>query len=177
VNDFSFSLEIVKAEILEDFRTYFKEVGYRKNTPMVHWGVEYEIKFMGQDIPEEPGMLSRRFMEVTLRADEEPVPATIAREIIMRGGRCVSAAALKAREGWWNGRKSEPQKKGPSVQEALELIHKTGRNPLEREVQEALPGLELQRIPGDPGQREGAINSMDSMENAGDLWRDRGERG
>jgi hypothetical protein len=145
VNDFSFSIDIVKAEVLEDFRTYFKEVGYRKNTPMVHWGVEYEIKFMDQDIPEEPGMLSRRFMEITLKADEEPVPATIAREIIMRGGRCVSAAALKAREGWRMGKKSEPQKKDPSVQEAVELIHKTGKNPLEKEVQEALPGLELVR--------------------------------
>ncbi len=61
----------------------------------------------------------------------------------MRGGRCVSAAALKAREGWWNGKKSEPRKKDPSVHEAVELIHKTGRNPLEKEVQEALPGLEL----------------------------------
>ncbi len=143
MNDFSFSIEIVKAEVLEDFRTYFKEVGYRKNTPMVHWGVEYEIKFMDQDIPEEAGMLSRRFMEITLKADEEPKPAIIAREIIMRGGRCVSAAALKAREGWWIGEKSEPQKKDPSVQEALELMHKTGMNPLEKEVQEALPGLEL----------------------------------
>ncbi len=145
MNDFSFSIEIVKAEVLEDFRTYFKEVGYRKNTPMIHWGVEYEIKFMGQDIPEEPGMLSRRFMEITLRADEEPSPATIAREIIMRGGRCVSAVALKAREGWRNGSKSESKRKDPSVQEAVELIHKTGKNPLEREVQEALPGLELVR--------------------------------
>jgi hypothetical protein len=145
VNDFSFSIEIVKADVLEDFRTYFKEVGYRKNTPMVHWGVEYEIRFMDQDIPEEPGMLSRRFMEITLRADEEPSPATIAREIIMRGGRCVSAAALKARERWWNGSKSESKRKDPSVQEAVELIHKTGKNPLEKEIQEALPGLELVR--------------------------------
>lgn len=145
MNDFSFGIEIVRAEILEDFRTYFKGAGYRKNTPMVHWGVEYEIKLMGQDIPEEPGMLSRRFMEITLRADEEPSPAIIAREIIMRGGRCVSAAALKAREGWRNGKKSEPQKKAPSVQEALEIMHKTGMNPLEQEVQEALPGLELVR--------------------------------
>ncbi len=120
-------------------------MGYRKNTTMIHWGVEYDIKFMGQDIPEEPGMLSRRFMEITLKADEEPSPAIIAREIIMRGGRCVSAVALKAREGWRNGKKSEPQKKDPSVQEALELMHKTGRNPLEKEVQEALPGLELVR--------------------------------
>lgn len=145
MNDFSFSIQIVKAEVLEDFRTYFKEVGYRKNTPMVHWGVEYEIKFMGQDIPEEPGMLSRRFMEITLKADEEPNSATIAKEIILRGGRCVSAAALKARERWWNGEKTEPQKKNPSVQEAVELMHKTGKNPLENEVQEALPGLELVR--------------------------------
>jgi hypothetical protein len=144
MDDFIFSLELVKAMVLEDFKQYFPE-GYKKTKPMVHWGVEYEIKFMDQDIPEEPGMLSRRFMEITLRADEEPVPATIAREIIMRGGRCVSAAALKARERWWNGKKSEPQKKGPSVQEALELMHKTGRNPLEKEVQEALPGLDLIR--------------------------------
>lgn len=145
MNDFFFSIEIVRAEILEDFRIYFKEVGYRKNTPMVHWGVEYDIKFMGQDIPEEPGMLSRRFMEITLKADEGPSPATIAKEILMRGGRCVSSAALKAREGWWNGNKSESKRKDPSVQEAMELIHKTGRNPLEKEVQEALPGLELVR--------------------------------
>jgi hypothetical protein len=145
MDDFLFSIEIVKAEILEDFRTYFKEVGYRRNTPMVHWGVEYEIKFMGQDIPEEPGMLSRRFIEITLKADEEPSAEIIARELILRGGRCVSAAALKAREEWRIGKRSEPQKKDPSVQEALEIMHKTGRNPLEKEVQEALPGLELVR--------------------------------
>ncbi len=42
-------------------------------------------------------------------------------------------------------KKSESKKKDPSVQEAVELIHKTGRNPLEKEVQEALPGLELVR--------------------------------
>lgn len=53
----SFGIKIVKAKVLEEFRTYFKEVGYRKNAPTVDWGVEYEIKFMGQDILEEAGML------------------------------------------------------------------------------------------------------------------------
>lgn len=145
MEDFLFSIEIVKAEVLEDFRTYFKDVGYKKNAPMIHWGVEYEIRFMDQEIPEEPGMLSRRFMEITLKVDQDPSPEIIARELIMRGGHSVGAASQKARDGWWIGKKPELKKKDLSVQEALEIMHKTGRNPLEKEIQEALPGMELVR--------------------------------
>ena len=127
MEDFLFSIEVVKAQVLEDFRTYFPLASKKK--PMVHWGVEYEIRFMDAPIPEEPEMaLSRRFMEITLRADEKPTPALIARELIMRGGHSVGAAAVKAREGWWKGRKPQGRQ-GITAQEAKELLDKTGHVP------------------------------------------------
>jgi len=39
--------------------------------------------------------LSRRFMEITLKGDEKPTPAIIAREMMMRGGHSVGAAAVE----------------------------------------------------------------------------------
>ncbi len=144
MDDFLFSLEMVKAEILEDFRQYFPE-GYKKTKPMVHWGVEFEIKFMDEEIPEQPGMLSRRFIEITLRANEEPTSAIIARELIMRGGHSVGAASMKARDGWWKGQKPVT-KKEPTIQEEADLVKKTGHTYEELEAEEsqqALPDLEL----------------------------------
>jgi len=145
MEDFLFSIELVKAHVLEDYRTYFPNASKKK--PMVHWGVEYEIRFMDAPIPEEPEMaLSRRFMEITLKADENPTPAIIAREMVMRGGHSVGAAAVKARDGWWNGKKPQG-KKGITAQEAKELLDKTGHVPDEmvdeEELDEDHPALEL----------------------------------
>lgn len=129
MEDFLFSIEIVKAQVLTDYRTYFPLASKKK--PMVHWGVEYEIRFMDAPIPEEPEMaLSRRFMEITLKGDEKPTPAIIAREMMMRGGHSVGAAAIKARDSWWNGNKPQ-EKKGITAQEAKELLDKTGNIPEE----------------------------------------------
>jgi hypothetical protein len=143
MDDFLFSIEIVAKKVLEDFRHYYPE-GYKKTKPMVHWGVEYGIKFMDEDIPEEKGMvLSRRFMEITLRANEEPTPALIARELIMRGGHSVGAASMKARESWWNGHKPE-KKRELTAQEEVELMAKTDYIPADEDEngQQTLSGLE-----------------------------------
>ncbi len=139
MDDFLFSIEIVNAQILEDYRRYFPQAP--KSKPLVHWGIEYEIKFMDEPIPEQDGMaLSRRFMEITLRASDEPTPAIVARELVVRGGKSVGAAAVKARESWWNG-KPAVVKKELTVQEEVELLEKTGHLPDEG-GQQALPGLE-----------------------------------
>ena len=140
MEDFLFSIEVVKAQVLTDYRTYFPLASKKK--PMVHWGVEYEIRFMDDPIPEEPEMaLSRRFMEITLKADEKPTPAIIAREMVMRGGHSVGAAAVKARDSWWNGHKPQG-KKGITAQEAKELLDKTGNVPedmVDEEGQDSQP--------------------------------------
>ncbi len=142
MDDFLFSIEIVAAKVLEDFRHYYPE-GYKKTKPMVHWGVEYGIKFMDEDIPEEKGMvLSRRFMEITLRANEEPTPALIARELIMRGGHSVGAACQKSRESWWGGHKPEKKQKELTAQEEVDLMAKTDYVPNDVDCQQTLPGLE-----------------------------------
>ena len=144
MDDFLFSIELVKTQVLEDYRKYFPLAPKKK--PMVHWGIEYEIRFMDEPIPEEEGMLSRRFMEITLKTDEEPTPAIIAREMILRGGKSVGAASTKAREKWWNGHKPAPKER--SVQEDKELLDKSGYVSPEmegeegEEGQQTLPGLD-----------------------------------
>jgi hypothetical protein len=119
--DFLFTIDIVNAEILEDYRKYLPGT----NKPSIHWGVDYYLKYMGEDVPEQPGMLSRRFMEVTLKPKIQPTPDIIARELVMRGSKSVGTASQKARKKWWI-EKARPIPKEPSIEEEVFLAKQVG---------------------------------------------------
>ena len=81
---------------------------------------------MREDVPEQPGMLSRRFMEITLKPKVQPTADMIARELVMRDSKSCGAAAQSARKKWWHERPRHIPKEDPSIEEEVILAKQVG---------------------------------------------------
>jgi len=113
-------ITIIRSEILEDYSAYFP--GASRGKPVIHWGIEIAIKFNGDDIPEEPGLLSRRYIEMTLPKGVNPTADRVGKEIVMRGSKSITPKALLAKKGWGV---AEEELEAP-IQTQVEVLRKVG---------------------------------------------------